>query len=124
MSKKSGIDALYTPFLYWPREEKNGQPKARIWATTGTKNLVRNTSSGIYYARFRVNGKLVWRCLKTDVHTTAKLKLPDATSSERKLIAAGDGKTLRFRLDHSQFPRVQATPITPRRDCHPDVSLS
>ena len=63
-----------------------------LWAQTPTQNLVRNTSSGVYYARFRINGKLVWRSLGSDVLTTARLKLPDAIKEERKLIAAGDGQ--------------------------------
>jgi integrase len=73
-------------------KERESQTKTGVWASTRTQNLVRNTSSGQYYARFRIQGKLVWRCLDTDVYTTAKLKLPDKIEEERKLIAAGDGQ--------------------------------
>lgn len=62
------------------------------WEPTRTPNLLRNRSSGVYYARFRIDGKLVWRTLETDVYTTAKLKLPDKIEEERKLVAAGDGQ--------------------------------
>ena len=34
-------------------------------------NLVRNTSSGTYYARFRVGGKLIWKSLKTKAVSVA-----------------------------------------------------
>jgi hypothetical protein len=40
-------------------------------AVSGRKqNLVRNVSSGKYFARFRSNGKLIWRGLDTDVLST------------------------------------------------------
>jgi hypothetical protein len=39
---------------------------------------VRNTHSGIYYARARVNGKLLWKTLGTDSLTVAKARLPKA----------------------------------------------
>ena len=40
-------------------------------------NLLQYVSSGAYYARVKVNGKLIRRSLDTDVFTTAKLKLLD-----------------------------------------------
>jgi hypothetical protein len=72
--------------------QRDGQKKTALYEKTRTQNLVRNTASGVYYARFRINGKLVWRSLETDVYTTAKLKLPDKIEQERKLIGAGDGQ--------------------------------
>ena len=36
------------------------------WGKTKVQCLVRNTHSGIYYARARVNGKLLWKTLETD----------------------------------------------------------
>jgi hypothetical protein len=32
-----------------------------LWQKTRCANLVRNLSSGKYFARFRHNGKLIWR---------------------------------------------------------------
>ena len=37
-----------------------------LWQKTKYANLVRNASSGKYFARFRYNGKLIWRSLETD----------------------------------------------------------
>ena len=46
------------------------------WGKTKVQCLVRNTHSGIYYARARVNGKLLWKTLETDSLTVAKARLP------------------------------------------------
>ena len=46
------------------------------WGKTKAQCLVRNTHSGIYYARVRVNGKLLWKTLETDSSTVAKARLP------------------------------------------------
>ena len=53
---------------------------------------VRNASSGKYYARFRVHGKLVWGSLETASFTVAKTKLPDVVKAEKQLVAASDGQ--------------------------------
>ncbi len=70
------------------------QPKrtSSPWEKTRAPNVVRNSASGTYYARFRVSGKLVWRSLDTQAFTTAKTKLPDVIKAEKQLIAAGDGQ--------------------------------
>ena len=57
-----------------------------------TPNRVRNASSGKYYARFRVHGKLVWRSLETVSFTVAKPKLSDVVKAEKQFVAAGDGQ--------------------------------
>jgi hypothetical protein len=46
------------------------------WGKTKVQCLVRNTHSGIYYARARVNSKLLWKTLETDSLTVAKARLP------------------------------------------------
>ena len=46
------------------------------WGKTKVQCLVRNTHSGIYYARARVNSKLLWKTLGTDSLTVAKARLP------------------------------------------------
>ncbi len=71
-----------------PAEE---EPAVR-WQRTATKNLLRNRSSEVFYARFRLGGKLRWRSLETKVLSTAKLKLADVLREERELQAAGDGQ--------------------------------
>jgi integrase len=70
---------------------KRQKAPGSLWESTATQCLVRNTSSGTYYARFRAAGKLRWRSLETDSYTIAKTKLPGVIEDERKLVAAGDG---------------------------------
>jgi integrase len=54
------------------------------WQKTQYSNLIRYVPSGTYYARLRVNGKLIRRSLKTDVLSVAKLRLSDFEKAERK----------------------------------------
>jgi hypothetical protein len=54
------------------------------WQKTPYANLVRYKSSGIYFARFRVRGKLIRRPLKTTSQiSVAKLRLSDLEKQER-----------------------------------------
>ena len=46
------------------------------WETTKTQHLLKNSESGVYYARIKQGGKQVWLSLKTDVYSVAKAKLP------------------------------------------------
>jgi integrase len=73
--------------------EKTGQQKtgdqSRTWQSTQYANVVRHVPSGIYYARLRVKGKLIWRSLKTERISIAKLKLADVESEEHKKAEAG-----------------------------------
>jgi hypothetical protein len=48
-----------------------------LWQKTKSANLVRNVPSGKYFVRFRNNGKLIWRGLKTNVLSIAAQRLPD-----------------------------------------------
>ncbi len=73
-------------------ESKPQKEAASLWQKTATQNLIRNSSSGVFYARFRLGGKLVWRSLETTTLTVARLKLPDVIKRERTLQAAGDGQ--------------------------------
>lgn len=74
------------------KESNPQQDKAVLWQKTNTANLIRNSSSGTFYARFRMAGKLRWLSLETTSLTTAKLKLADTLKQERQLVAAGDGQ--------------------------------
>jgi hypothetical protein len=58
------------------------------WLKTPVANLVRNAASGIYYARVRVRGKLIWKTLKTDRMSVAKLRLGDFLKEENQPFAA------------------------------------
>jgi len=53
------------------------------WQSTQYANLVRYVPSGKYYARLRVAGKLIRRCLNTRSITVAKLKLAELEKQER-----------------------------------------
>ena len=57
--------------------------RAPKWVATSFTNLVRYTPSGTYFARIRVNGKLIKKSLKTQVLTVAKLRLSDFEKAER-----------------------------------------
>ena len=54
------------------------------WQKTPVANLVRHIQSGNYYARIRLRGKLIWKSLKTDRISVAKLRLSDFHKEERK----------------------------------------
>ncbi len=57
------------------------------WQKTPVANLVRHVQSGNYYARIRVRGKLIWKSLKTDRISVAKLRLSDFHKEERQRAA-------------------------------------
>jgi integrase len=69
-----------------------------IWQKTPYANLLRYNPSGIYFARIRVQGKLIRRSLKTSSISVAKLRLSDLEKSERQKgehqNAVSDGKML------------------------------
>jgi integrase len=60
------------------------QVSVQTWAKTAVQCLVRHSVSGVYYARTRVKGKLVWKTLETDIFQVAKARLPDALENIRK----------------------------------------
>ena len=53
------------------------------WQKTSSANLIRYASSGCYFARIKIGGKLIRQSLKTKVLTVAKLKLSDLEKRER-----------------------------------------
>jgi integrase len=67
-----------------------------IWQKTPYANLLRYVPSGIYFARIRVQGKLIRRSLKTSTMSVAKLRLADLEKAERQKVehqeAVNDGK--------------------------------
>ena len=70
-----------------------------FWQKTKYANLVRNPSSGKYFARFRNNGKLIWRGLDTDVLSVAALRLPDKiqeVKDEQAWLASGSDPRITF----------------------------
>jgi integrase len=95
--------------------------KESLWHKTHFANLVRYEPSKTYFARIRINGKLIRCSLKTTVLSVAKLRLADLEKDERKRaehqVEAGNGKmtfgaalsTYRLRLngDASVKPRTR-----------------
>src|SRR5258708_13985804 len=47
---------------------------ARLWQKTQFSNLIRYSPSGTYFARLRVNGKLIRKTLKTALLSAANLR--------------------------------------------------
>jgi hypothetical protein len=68
-------------------QQSDGQVKT--WQSTQYANIVLHIPSGIYYARLRVKGKLIWRSLKTGKISIAKLRHGDFEREERKKAEAG-----------------------------------
>jgi hypothetical protein len=66
------------------KSRKAATKTARLWQKTQFSNLIRYTPSGTYFARLRVNGKLIRKTLKTDVLSVAKLRLADFEKVERQ----------------------------------------
>jgi len=64
--------------------EPTASSPASVWQKTQFSNLIRYVPSGIYFARFRVRGKLIRKSLKTDVLSVAKLRLGDIEKLERQ----------------------------------------
>jgi integrase len=73
-------------------------PSDSRWQKTPVANLIRYAHTGIYYARMRIRGKLIWKSLKTDRVSVAKLRLGDLEKTERQkaehqsVAAASSGK--------------------------------
>src|SRR2546430_340946 len=84
------------------------------WQKTKYANLVRNVSSGKYFVRFRNNGKLIWRGLKTDVLSIAAQRLPDKikeVKDEQALLASGNDPRITFEAAAKIYlERVKASP--------------
>src|SRR5438270_8222491 len=73
-------------------------------------NLLQYVSTGTYFARVKVNGKLVRQSLETDTYTTALLKLPNFLKKQRTAkhvdgspVTFGDARklfTIEMEADH------------------------
>jgi integrase len=83
-------------------------------------NLLQYVSTGVYFARVKVSGKLIRRSLGTDVFTTAKLKLGDFIKAEHepKVDVGTFGTALRSHL-RALLARHDISPGTKKyyRDC-------
>ncbi len=84
---------------------KDDVVKKKLWEGTRVTNLVRNSASGNYYARVKVNGKNKWRALKTKVFTVAEQRVGDKVKALRtqgrlQRGKAGDGSEIETKMAH------------------------
>src|ERR1039458_2500745 len=70
---------LYTGAMKRSKSEQPGP-----WPKTSYANLIRYVPSGTYFARIRIQGKLIVKSLKTDAISVAKLRLGDLEKGERQ----------------------------------------
>jgi hypothetical protein len=101
-----------------PLDEEQPE-KDSVWQKTPFVNLVRYKPSQVYFARFRIKGKLIRRSLKTTHITVAKLRMADLEKSERQkaqsVTAVVNGKMTFGDALEVFKTRVQANPaIKPR----------
>lgn len=64
------------------------------WKKTSYANLIRYVPSGTYFARIRIQGKLIVRSLKTDSIAVAKLRLADLEKDERQSVEHRSAATI------------------------------
>jgi integrase len=65
-----------------------------VWTKAPVANLVRYESSGIYFARAKVRGKLVRKSLDTNILSVAKLRLADVLDAEHRAVAPSQTKII------------------------------
>ncbi|MDQ6808331.1 MAG: site-specific integrase [Verrucomicrobiota bacterium] len=83
-----------------------------LWEATAAQNLVRYRPAGTYFARFRINGKRVWKSLETTVFSVAKQRLPDTMREHRakleSMTAVAIGKMTVGNAARAYLEKVQA----------------
>lgn len=108
---------------------QNPTKQVRSWQKTPYTNLIRYKPSKIYFARFRVKGKLIRRSLKTATLSVAKLRLADMNKAEQhkaeSIVAVASGK-MTFGDALAVFQsRMQVNPaIKPRTKEYCDYRIS
>jgi integrase len=73
-----------------PQGANSFNRKRRIWNKTGKENLVRH-KSGRYYARVSVQGKEVWKSLRTSHLSVAQARLAEFLKEHRQRVGNGGG---------------------------------
>jgi hypothetical protein len=101
--------------------ETQKQGKETLWQKTPHANLVHAEPSKTYFARIRINGKLIRSSLKTTVLSVAKLRLADLEKEERKRaeqqVEVTAGKmTFESALSNYRVRLAGDASIKPRRD--------
>ena len=64
------------------------------WERTTVQNLIRYRPAGTYFARFKINGKRVWKSLDTTVFSVAKQRLPETIRERRAKLESATAVTV------------------------------
>ncbi len=88
--------------------------KKSAWESTRVQNLIRHASTGTYYARLRIAGKLISKSLKTKVLSVAEQRLPDEKKKHleihEKRKALGEGKMVVGDVIHVYREKLETNP--------------
>jgi integrase len=77
------VSCIFTLLFYG--QSMSATTTVKTWEKTNLQNMVRHKSGG-YYARLFLNGKEIWKSLKTKHFTIAKSRLADAVKEHRQRI--------------------------------------
>jgi hypothetical protein len=72
-----------TDFDPSPDQAQALEEKDSPWEASSVANLVRWKASKVYFARLKVNGKLIRKSLQTKLFSVAKNRLPEIVEAER-----------------------------------------
>jgi hypothetical protein len=73
-----------------PEQSQLLEEKDSPWEVSSVANLVRWKASKVYFARLKVNGKLIRKSLQTKLFSVAKNRLADLVKDERNRAEQGE----------------------------------
>ena len=73
-----------------PEQSQLLEEKDSPWEVSSVANLVRWKASKVYFARLKVNGKLIRKSLQTKLFSVAKNRLADLVKDERNRADEGE----------------------------------
>jgi len=108
-----------TDFDPSPDQAQALEEKDSPWEASSVANLVRWKASKVYFARLKVNGKLIRKSLQTKLFSVAKNRLADLVKDERNRAEQGErmvnGKMVFSDATRIYLQRLDADPgIKPR----------
>jgi len=108
-----------TDFDPSPDQAQALEEKDSPWEASSVANLVRWKASKVYFARLKVNGKLIRKSLQTKLFSVAKNRLADLVKDERNRAEEGErmvnGKMVFSDASRIYLQRLDADPgIKPR----------
>jgi integrase len=66
-----------------PEKQKKGKEGQKTWQFLPDSHLVRYVSSGTYFARVKVHGKIIRKSLRTEVLSVARLRVADFVKEQK-----------------------------------------